>query len=302
MRNTNIPIEDISLDIPLNTHVDGTLFQSKFDKFTKKGLVGISLVVDDPKKEFWAGAAGKARMEDNTAMTKNHLLHSASVAKMYTGTAIMLLEEDGLINLHDKVSKYLPSNICNKITNGNKITIHQLMSHTSGLYNWMDNPQERFDYLSDPHHTFSAEEILEYLYDKPAQFAPGQCFSYSNSNMVLLAIIIDYITKEDHSVFFRDRIFTPLGLANTYYRIQESYPFPLGTTNSYSNYYNDDRIINITDFYGKRWCSMIGDDGIIASVYDYIKFAKSLFEGEILKPASLEKMQHWITFGPGYDY
>lgn len=290
-KRIHFPIEDIKFEIPENKHPDGGLFREKLEEYRKRGMVGISLVVDDPEKGFWAGAVGKARIEDDIDMTKFHLHYSASVAKLYTGAAIMLLLEDGLIDLDAKISEYLPSSIWSKITNGDEISVIQLLSHTSGIFDWIHDPQERFDYLNNPKKTLTQEAILEHIYDKPAKFAPGKDFGYSNSNMMLLTVIIDQITQNDHAIFFQNRIFTPLKLKHTYYDVPERQPTPKGATNCYSNFYNDDRIINITDYYDNRWGKMQGACGIVASVYDYMMFAKSLFEGKLLKPSTLEIMK-----------
>lgn len=297
-----VPIDDITFEIPENTHTQGDLFREKLEEYRKCGIVGISLIVDDPEKGFWGGAVGKARIEDNIDMTKFHLHYSASVAKLYTGAAIMLLVEDGLIDLDAKISKYLPSKIYDKITYGKEITVTQLMSHTSGIHDWMNSPQERFDYINNPNKPLTQKSILDHMYNKPAEFAPGKDFAYSNSNMVLLAIIIDYVTQNDHSVFFQNRIFSPLNLQHTYYHVPNEQPMPKGATNCYSNFYNDDRVVNITDYYGKRWGKMIGDDGVIASVYDYMKFAKSLFEGDLLKHETLEIMKKRPDIAKGYNF
>ncbi|NOY36911.1 MAG: beta-lactamase family protein [Chlorobi bacterium] len=279
--------------MPVNTHPDGTAFQNKLDEFSKKGLVGLTLVVDDPIKGFWAGASGKASIEQNIDMTKFHLQYSGSIPKMYTGTSIMLLAEDGLIELDKKMNEYLPAGICDNINNGNEITICQLMSHTSGLGDYTWNPGFYFEFMNNPERTFSTEDFLGYLYETPADFMPGEKYEYNNSNFLVLSVVIDYVTGKNHAYFFKERLFDPLNLNRTYYKIQEGYPHPTGTTNCYSDYYNDDRIINITDIYDNKWTSMQGDDGMIASTYDYMQFTRALFEGKILSNLSLETMMTW---------
>jgi len=287
------PIDDTSFPMPVNIHPDGTTFQNKLDEFSKKGLVGLTLVVDDPIKGFWAGASGKASIEQNIDMTKFHLQYSGSIPKMYTGTSIMLLVEDGLIELDKKMNEYLPASIYDNITNGNEITIYQLMSHSSGLGDYTWHSGFYFEYMNNPERTFSTEDLLGYLYETPADFMPGEKYEYNNSNFLVLSVVIDYVTGQNHAYFFKERLFDPLNLSKTYYKIQEGYPHPTGTTNCYSDYYNDDRIINITDIYDNKWNSMQGDDGMIASTYDYMQFTRALFEGEVLLDSSLETMMTW---------
>jgi D-alanyl-D-alanine carboxypeptidase len=266
----------------------------------RKGLVGVSLAVDDPEQGFWAGAAGKACLETGEDMNKYHLQYSGSIPKMYIGTMIMLLREEGLIDLDAKMNRYLPKSICDEITNGNKITIYQLMTHSSGLYDYTYNPQYYFDFMNNPDAlNLTPLQLIEFMYGKPASFAPGEDHEYCNSNFLLLAVVIDYIINGDHAQYLKDTILDPLHLDHTYYKVQEGYPNPDGAVNAYSDYYGTGRIINITDIYDNKWNSMVGDDGMIASPYDYLRFAKSLFEGEIVTSESLTKMQEWFFWNDG---
>ena len=295
-KEIDIPVRNITYEMPANSYKDSTILQKILDNYVKKGLVGVSLAIDDPVKGFWAGASGKACLESGEPMTKYHIQRSGSIPKMYTGTAIMLLYEDGLINLDAKMNTYLPKNICDNITNGNEITIRQLLTHSSGLYDYTENPQFYFDHMNNPGKIdYTREELIEFMYGKPAAFNPGEYTYYCNSNFLLLAVIIDYIINGDHAQYFKEKMFDPNGLIHTYYKVQEAYPHIPGTPNCYSDWYGNGKLINITDIYNK-WDVMVGDDGIYASTYDYLSFAKLLFEGHIVSQSSLDMMTEWNEF------
>lgn len=293
-KTIDVPVNNITYFMPNNTHINGEQYQNKLNEYVKKGLVGVSLAIDDPQKGFWAGAAGKACLETGQNMTKYHLQYSGSIPKMYTGAAIMLLSEDGLIDINAKMNQYLPKDICDKITNGNEITVYQLLTHSSGIINYVNDPQSYFNFLNNPNDIFlTPHQLIELLYNKKAEFKPSEKFQYSDSNFLLLAVMIDYIINGNHARFFQDRMFEPLGLEHTYYKVQEGYPNPPGAVNVYSDLYANGKIINITDVYDNRWNLMVGDDGMIASPYDYLLFAKNLFEENIVSQQSLDKMKEW---------
>lgn len=290
------PVEDISFSMPINNHSSSADLQQLLEKYKSKGLVGISAVVDDPINGFWAGASGKASIESNTSMTKYHLHRSGSIPKMYTGTAIMLLKEQGLIELDSKMNRYLPSNICDNISNGNIITIRQLLTHSSGVYDYTGNPQLYFDQLNNAgglNHT--PLQLIEFIYGKPSQFNPGENTYYSNSNFLLLAVVIDFVIGESHAQYLKEQMFDPNSLEQTYYKIQSGYPNPPGIVNAYADWNANGKLINISDIYN-YWEIMVGDDGMVASVYDYNRFTKLLFKGNIVSQTSLDEMMVWEDF------
>ena len=180
------------------------------------------MAIDDPVYGFWAGASGMARLETGQPMTKYHIQRGGSIPKMYTGTAIMLLYEEGLIDLDAKMNTYLPKSICDNITNGNEITIRHLLTHSSGLYEYSSNPQYYFDIMNNPGEIdYTPLELIEFMYGKPADFEPGEYTYYCDSNFLLLAVIIDYIINGNHAQYFKEKIFDPNGLTHTYYKVQE---------------------------------------------------------------------------------
>jgi len=294
-KQIDIPVRNITFPMPENTHLKGLQLQDKLNEYVRKGLVGASLAVDDPVNGFWAGAAGKACLETGEDLTRYHLQFSGSISKMYIGTIIMMLREEGLINLDAGMNEYLPENICSRVTNGNEITIYQLMTHSTGLYDYTEDPQGYFDFMNDPGNIILTPlQMIEILYGKKASFNPGEKHEYCNSNFLLLAIIIDHIIDGNHAEYLKSHILDPLDLDQTYYKIQEGYPYPDGAVNAYSDYMANGKITNITDIYDNKWNLMVGDDGLIASVYDYLRFTKSLFEGEIISQGSLSDMQEWF--------
>ena len=135
------PVEDCTLEITddSDTNLKTETYQAILDKYCKKGLPGLSLAIRTPDEGLWLGASGYARIEDKTEMQVCHLHHSASIAKTYIATAVLMLVEQGKINLNDLAKDYLHQEIYSNISNAEQATIKQLLNHTSGIYNFDDN-------------------------------------------------------------------------------------------------------------------------------------------------------------------
>ena len=121
-----------SWDPALNTHPDGPAFQALLDRYVSEGLPGVVLMVRTPGG-VWNGAAGYASIETGALMQPTHRHHAASVTKMYLATVVLLLSEDGVLDLDDRIAQHLPKSIDGPIPNGGEATVRQLLGHTSGI-------------------------------------------------------------------------------------------------------------------------------------------------------------------------
>jgi D-alanyl-D-alanine carboxypeptidase len=271
-------------------------YQAVLDKYVKKGLPGVVTAILTPKEGIWLGASGYARLENKEPMQPNQIHYLASVTKMYTATAIMLLVERGKINLDEKMSAYIPGKYWTKLTNGDRITVRQLLNHTSGLHDYTESTQFISDAFNDYTAKLTADDYIAYVYSKPSLSEPGAEWHYSNVNYILLAKIIDYVTGEDHSRFISSAIIQKLGLQNTYYKNEAGYPKPKGLVNSYMDRYGNKTLENASDVQNKFTESFIGEDGVLASSYNMALFIKALFSGKLVKSETLQTMMTWKTF------
>jgi D-alanyl-D-alanine carboxypeptidase len=269
-------------------------YQALLDKYVRKGLPGLILLVKTPEG-VWIGSAGKARIETGEPMLPCHLIYSQSIAKTYTAVSIMKLVEEGKINLDATMNTYLPAAICDRIANGKQITVRQLLNHTSGIRNYVREEKFLLDAFNNGLTGFTPQKFLEYIYDRPALFEPGTDYRYSDTNYLLLALMIDYVTGASHADFFTERIFKPLALNDTYYKNEPGYPTPRGYPNTYFDRFANGELENLTDVQTKSVGTSIGDDGILASAYDYAQFVEALVKGKLVSPASLAAMTTWVT-------
>ncbi|MEO6675284.1 MAG: serine hydrolase domain-containing protein [Ginsengibacter sp.] len=263
------------------------------ERYVSRGVPGIVLLVRTPKEGLWIGAGGKSKIETGDPMLPCAIHHSGSVAKMYMGTAIMLLAEDGKIDLDAPVNKYLDPDLCNHIGNGNIATVRQLMNHTSGIRDFVVEVKHLTDYFNNFFNNYTTSEFLHYIYDKPSAFAPGEKTEYSNTNFVLLTLIIDRVTGKPHADFLTERIFKKFDLNKTFYKNEFGYPHPPGLTNSYFDRYSNGQLENITEVAIHFDLLSVGHDAMLASAYDYAKFIEALLKGKIVSQASLNQMMEW---------
>lgn len=137
----------------------------------------------------------------------NTVFQIGSVTKTFTATMIMMLQEQGKLNVKDKLSKYLKD-----YPDGDKITIENLLTHTSGIFNYTeDTAFSRTELFS--HH--SRKEMIDLFKDKITGIEPGTTFSYSNSNYMLLGYIIEDLTGKSYYAALRSMILEPLGMTHT---------------------------------------------------------------------------------------
>ncbi|MFH2094847.1 MAG: serine hydrolase domain-containing protein [Bacteroidota bacterium] len=266
----------ISYEDSSSTHPKGAFYQSILDKYTGKGLPGIVLLIQD-ESGMWIGSSGKADIENNIDMMPCTVSKVASITKLFIGTLTMILEEEGVLDLDDKISKYLDDKIIKKIKNADETTIRQLMNHTSGIYDHVSDQGFYLKLLNNPNKNWEPEELLEFVYGKPAYFETGTGVHYSNTNFLLLSMVIDQATGSSHADILRSKIIQPLGLMNTYYHWHEKLPDI--TAQGYYDLYNNGTILNMSNYHTG---SGNGYGGIYSTVRDMQIFLKALLIDKIL--------------------
>ena len=140
----------------------------------------------------------------------NQLFRIGSVTKTFTGTVILQLAQRGDIDLDDAVSRYWPG-----VPNGDRITIEQLMTMHSGLYNYSESPSLNQTLDEHPTASFEPRELLKIAFQARPHPVPGGAFDYCNTNTVLLGLIAQQVDGRQLPTLFRERLFVPLGMHST---------------------------------------------------------------------------------------
>ncbi|HEX4372942.1 MAG TPA: serine hydrolase domain-containing protein [Puia sp.] len=267
-------------------------------RYTTNGLPGVSVAVYTESEGWWTGCAGYSKIETKTMMTDSDLQYLQSVAKTYMAVAILKLHEEGKIDLDALITKYLPAKYAQDFKSLDKITIRMLLNHTSGLPEYSENPAIVSYIVLHPETVFDIAEKLKFLKNEDPQFTPGSKHKYCNTNYLLLAIIADAITG-DHAAYINRIIFQKLGLKNTFYRSSPGYLHYANLVNSYWDVLNTGMPANITPLQRANVATLKGDDGIVCTTTDAIKFLKGLVEGKLLHDSSLALMKQWVNGDDG---
>lgn len=180
-------------------------------KYNEYGLFNGSALVAENGKIILKKGYGFANMEWNIPNKTNTKFRLGSISKQFTAFLIVKLAEDGKLKLDAPVTTYLPDY---PKENGDRITIHNLLTHTSGIPNYTDAPDFFKDKSKNP---YTPEEFVK-IFDKlPLQFTPGEKFSYSNSGYFLLGYIIEKVSGKTYEQYLQETILTPLKMINTGY-------------------------------------------------------------------------------------
>src|SRR5213078_3147724 len=220
---------------------------------------------------------GMANYELNVINTPQTKFHLGSVSKTFTAAAIMLLLEQGKLSVRDPLTRYIPD-----YPNGEKITIHHLLTNTSGIPNVNNFPE----YATQSKFPHTPADLIAMFKQKPLDFEPGtRGYIESNSNYNLLAYIIEKISGQSYGDFLRQQIFDPLGLRDTNHDGDASVLIankasgyvPVGAMSVENAPYLD-------------WSIKTGNGSIYSTVEDLLSWDRALYAEKILKKGWLQRM------------
>ncbi len=276
-------------DLKNDAHPHAYRYQKIVDEFLDAGSPGVSVTVISPEGT-WISSGGKADLGNNVGLSPCHTLRVGSITKVFTAAAIMRLQDKGVLNVKDKINKYIPGRITKEIENANLVTIEQLLNHHSGIKDYL-GIGSILDILNYSVKKRSAEENLKIIYGKKADFAPGKGMQYSNSNYLLLGMIMKYATGKSAYQVMKDEIFDPLNLNNTY----PGNEIPSDLSRGYYDVYDNGFVQDLTEIDNNA----IGgedmlDGGVISNSYDVAVFLNALLKGELVTKASLNQMQEFL--------
>ena len=195
---------------PPPTGFVATSVQSAVNYAVDRGVDGIWVYVDDGAAAPAVTAAGiqdRASLEPAQAAA---LFKIASISKVFIAASSVKLVNRGLLRFDDTIGTWLPS-VAARIANGNSITVRQLLQHRSGVRDFDSEPGFSW---REPQTDLDA--LLQLVYDKPADFAPDARSEYSNTNYLLLGMILDAALGHSHHDFVQSDILTPAGMVDTY--------------------------------------------------------------------------------------
>lgn len=274
-----------SFDTNLSQQLQNVLNEAVIDNNIK----GISAALLNSNNEIWEGAAGISH--DTISVEPDMLMGIGSITKNFIATIILQLYEEGSLDLSDSLHNWLPTfqNI------DTTVTIMQLLNHTSGIYNylmcpWIEDTVQAYDPK-----IWTPEEILE-AFVLGAYFPPGTDWEYSNTNYILLGLIIEEVTGHSILEEFHDRVTIPLNLNSTFLYPDEDY---VGVRSHCWIPWNN-TLIDITEIENASWYSVYWTAGAILSTPEQIvRWQKELYEGDLLNDTTLDLMLQPAPYSGG---
>ncbi len=218
---------------------------------------------------------GFANLEWKIPFTPNTKFRIGSVTKQFTAAAILILQEQGKLQLDDLVSKHFPD----APVSWNAVTLHHLLTHTSGIPSVTSQP----DYATWKLSPTTPRQTLAHVRERRLEFTPGEKFAYSNSGYILLGAIVEHASGTTYEAFLAEHIFQPLGMSDSGLDSNASLiperaagyvPGPNGLSNA--------RYIHMQLPHGAG--------ALYSTTRDLVRWADGVFGGKLLTPASLQKM------------
>jgi D-alanyl-D-alanine carboxypeptidase len=272
----------------IQTHPYAVRYQKMANALLENGLVGASITIITPDGT-WSSGIGMADIKNNVIMTPCHTLRIGSVSKIFAATAILKLQEQGKLDINEKASNYLPKEFASKIANADKASIKQLLNHTSGIVEY-SNFSNILQIINLSIKKASAEENLRSIFGKQADFEVGTSDNYSNSNFLLLALIIEKVSGKEAYKYIIDELLIPNGLGD----ITASSVLPNSLTRAYFDQYDNGKIIDRTEIDNNAvGGANMTDGGMISNSYDLAIFHEKLMKGDILSTSSLQVLNEF---------
>jgi len=245
---------------------------------------GVSVAVVRARDTLVMKGYGLADIASKRPATPATIYEIGSNTKQFTSAAIMRLAEQGKLSIDDDLSRYLPQ----VPLHGNRVTIRQLLTHTSGFPSYTEVEAWRAHWAED----LTPDSIIGFVAKDTFDFAPGARFKYDNSGYILLGMVIEKVSGEPYAKYLTSEFFEPLGLSHTSYC--PSHPTDPAFASGYSK--KDDGVapheyLSMTQPYAAgSLCSTVGD---------FVKWQRDLASGKVVRPESFTQMSTAATLNDG---
>jgi CubicO group peptidase (beta-lactamase class C family) len=238
----------------------------------------------------------------------NSPFYTASVTKILTATSIGMLKDQNKLDFEDKIATYLPDSLVNNLIvldgkdYSRDVTITHLLQHTSGLPDYFtdqtndESPNIINQIFTNPNKKWTAEEMIQFSKDKMTpHFIPGEGYHYTDTEYVLLAMIIENLSGLSLDVFFQQYIFQPLKMNSSYINLKSTaIDNKLPIVKFYASQYELSSLKSLS----ADW----GGGGLVSTTHDLITFLKALNSDVLVKKDTRLSMQNWVNETKGMNY
>ncbi|MFF4323928.1 serine hydrolase domain-containing protein [Streptomyces sp. NPDC001568] len=257
------------------------------------GVPGAIVGLWAPGKGSYVRTFGVADKATGAPMTTGLHVRIGSETKTFTVTALLRQVDRGTVRLDDPIGTYVEG-----VPNGDRITLRELAGMRSGLFNYSLDPDFIKRLESAPEQPMTPRQLLDYSFKHPAQFAPGARFDYSNTNLILLGLVLEKVTGRPlHEVIERE-VIEPAGLRSTVFPTGAALPVPYA--HGYTDQTPSGRTVDATDW-NPSWAWAAG--AMASDLNDLRSWARTVATGTLLKPATqAERLRTTPMNIPGDGY
>ena len=261
--------------------------------FRESEAPGVVAAVQTPEYT-WVRALGVADRASGESMTPEMHHRIGSVTKTFTATLLLQAADEELLSLDDTIDQYVEG-----VPNGDKITLRQMADMTSGIASYTADDQWVKEWSSDPYRVWKPEELAQAGIKDSPQFDPGTEWFYSNTNYVLLGLVLEQVTGKPIGELYREQIIEPLGLKNTSFPDQadSSIPEPHAQGYTLQGQSSGDKPIDSTDWSpSEAWTAGM----MISTVEDLLVYGRALGTGKGLLPPETqsERLDSFVSDVP----
>lgn len=271
--------------------------QSALEQAVAAGIPGIAVEIRSPEGNSEFLTAGTASVEDERPLTPEDRFRIASVTKAFTAAVVMELVEEGTLSLDDSVERWAPG----LLAEGDSITVRQLLGHTSGLPDYTKD--EAFFEAFVAGEDLPPQKLVSFVSSEPLAFKPGTKYEYSDTDNIVLGIIVEAATGRSYEQELRSRVLEPLGLQGTVLPDDPAMPEPHAQGYQYppeSEGAGEPENVTTALDPSAAWAS----GALVSTPDDLSRFFGGLLGGELVGEDSLDQMEETLAgegspSGPG---
>ena len=280
MNNSASPVEKKRILAALQSLVDA-------------GYPAALATVRDPQGNTTNAVAGTGNLETGEAPPLDGEVRAGSNTKTFVAVVLMQLVQEGKITLDEPIETYLPGLIHGEGIDGTKITVRQLLQHTSGLPEYHDTLVLEKDIFQVKDNYYSHRDLLDVALGKPAAFEPGSQFTYTNTNYIVLTLLAERLEHRPFAEQIDKRIVEPLGLSRTYY----PGPGEEDIRGTHPHGYHRNSQGELEDITRKDPSEAGGAGAMISTPSELNKFFQAVLDGTLLSQDSIAEMKKTVDAG-----
>jgi D-alanyl-D-alanine carboxypeptidase len=270
--------------------------QSYLDQAVKEyAIPGAVLSIITSDNQYWTGSSGVADLETNRKLEPTYRFRIGSLTKTFVALLMLQQVQDGKLTLDDAIDKFLPG----LVKGGDKITVRLLLNHSSGLYDYLNEPTSTFmkQAAANKEKMWEPADIIATINNDPRYFDPGKGWHYSNTNYLVVGLILEKVSGTTIENLIQRRIILPLGLDNTFFswaaRLSE--PFARGYMES------EGKPADVT-FINSNLSPFWTAGSMVSVASDVKRWALALQKGALLNEVMRKEMYTFLDTGMGFSY